>query len=170
MAVARSQVNSKTAMNSKGDYSGIPTVTQGFEGASPQNPLQSAISEGHRGVVKPRKSKNLFGSSGRTRSLRSSSKLLKTHKLLNTYAEEFRRFRLFHISLGQFLGQRNFIPGAALTPPGVGDDGGPVTGRREVSHNPQAEAHGHAGNFPNEGLANGITASRMADPNLSFYF
>jgi hypothetical protein len=46
---------------------GIPNITQGFEGESLQRSLQSRSSEGHRGVVKTRKSKNLIGSSGKTR-------------------------------------------------------------------------------------------------------
>lgn len=50
-----------------------------------------------------------FGSSGRTRSLPPLSNTLKISKLLNTNTEVFRLFRwfrLFHISLGQFLGQK----------------------------------------------------------------
>jgi integrase len=64
--------NSNAAMNSKGDYSELPRVTQGFEGVSPQKSPQSAIFEVHRGVKKGRKSKILIGSSGRTRTYNPS--------------------------------------------------------------------------------------------------
>jgi integrase len=64
--------NAMTARNSRGDCSEIPTVAQGFEGVSPQKSPQSVISEVHRGVKKARKSKNLIGSSGRTRTYNPS--------------------------------------------------------------------------------------------------
>ena len=44
-----------------------PTNTQGFDVGYPQKSPQSGISEDHRGVRRGRKSKNLIGSSGRTR-------------------------------------------------------------------------------------------------------
>lgn len=55
------------------------------------------------------KSKKLIGSSGRTRSLPRLPNLLKKRKLLKTCTERFRlfrRFRLLHTFLGQFLGQK----------------------------------------------------------------
>jgi integrase len=54
------------------DDSQLPTDTQGFEVWSPQNPPQSVISEVHRGVSRRAKSKNLIGSSGRTRTYNPS--------------------------------------------------------------------------------------------------
>ncbi len=49
-----------------------PTITQDFKGEYPQKSPQLAVSEGHRGVKRGRKSKNLFGSSGRTRTYNPS--------------------------------------------------------------------------------------------------
>jgi integrase len=49
-----------------------PMITQHFEGESLQKSLQSCNSEGHRGVVRARKSKILIGSSGRTRTYNPS--------------------------------------------------------------------------------------------------
>ena len=63
---------SNAGMNSRGNHSEIPTITQGFEGVSPQKSPQSVVSEVHRGVKKVRKSKILIGSSGRTRTYNPS--------------------------------------------------------------------------------------------------
>jgi hypothetical protein len=49
-----------------------PTITQDFEGESPQKSPQLAVSEGHRGATKARKPKILIGSSGRTRTYNPS--------------------------------------------------------------------------------------------------
>jgi len=54
------------------EHEAMPNITQGFEGESLQKSLQSGNSEGHRGVVKTRKSKILIGSSGRTRTYNPS--------------------------------------------------------------------------------------------------
>ena len=64
--------NSTTAKKTEQKCSELPVNTQHFEGESLQKSLQSCNFEGHRGVVKPRKSKNLFGSSGRTRTYNPS--------------------------------------------------------------------------------------------------
>jgi integrase len=58
--------NSATAKKTEQQCSELPVNTQHFEGESLQKSLQSCNFEGHRGLAKPRKSKNLFGSSGRT--------------------------------------------------------------------------------------------------------
>ena len=60
------------ARNAKGNCSEMATVTQSFEGVSPQKSTQSVISDAHRGVKKSRKSKILIGSSGRTRTYNPS--------------------------------------------------------------------------------------------------
>ena len=54
------------------DRSGSTAIAQGFEAGYPQKSPQSGISEGHRGVYRRRKSKNLIGSSGRTRTYNPS--------------------------------------------------------------------------------------------------
>jgi hypothetical protein len=59
--------NSARAKKTEQQCSEMPVNTQHFEGESLQKSLQSCNSEGHRGVTKARKSKNLIGSSGRTR-------------------------------------------------------------------------------------------------------
>ena len=64
--------SSVSGRSAEGDYSELPTVTQGFEGVSPQKSPQSVVSEVHRGVKKVRKSKILIGSSGRTRTYNPS--------------------------------------------------------------------------------------------------
>jgi integrase len=56
----------------KTECSESPTITHDFEGEYPQKSPQLAVSEGHRGVTKARKSKNLIGSSGRTRTYNPS--------------------------------------------------------------------------------------------------
>ena len=53
-------------------YSESPTNTQHFDVGYPQKSPQSGISEDHRGVKRGRKSKILFGSSGRTRTYNPS--------------------------------------------------------------------------------------------------
>jgi integrase len=64
--------NSATAKKTESHYSELPMITQHSEGESLQKSLQSCNLEGHRGAVKPRKSKNLIGSSGRTRTYNPS--------------------------------------------------------------------------------------------------
>ena len=54
------------------DRSGSPVIAQHFEGGYPQKSPQSDVFEGHRGVYRNRKSKNLIGSSGRTRTYNPS--------------------------------------------------------------------------------------------------
>ena len=54
------------------DRSGSPVIAQHFEGGYPQKSPQSGVFEGHRGVYRNRKSKNLIGSSGRTRTYNPS--------------------------------------------------------------------------------------------------
>ena len=54
------------------DCSGSTAITQDFEAGYPQKSPQSGISQGHRGVYRRRKSKNLIGSSGRTRTYNPS--------------------------------------------------------------------------------------------------
>ena len=49
-----------------------PTTTHDFEGEYPQKSPQSVVSESHRGLVRSRKSKKIFGSSGRTRTYNPS--------------------------------------------------------------------------------------------------
>ena len=56
----------------KTDCSETPTNSQCFDVEYPQKSPQSADSEVHRGVRRGRKSKNLFGSSGRTRTYNPS--------------------------------------------------------------------------------------------------
>ena len=64
--------NSARAKKTEQHYSESPMITQHFEGESLQKSLQSCNSEGHRGVVRARKSKKLIGSSGRTRTYNPS--------------------------------------------------------------------------------------------------
>jgi len=64
--------NSARAKKTEQQCSELPVNTQHFEGESLQKSLQPCNFEGHRGVLKPRKSKNLFGSSGRTRTYNPS--------------------------------------------------------------------------------------------------
>jgi hypothetical protein len=59
--------SSPAAGNAENLYSETPTNTQHFDVGYPQKSPQSGISEDHRGVKRGRKSKILFGSSGRTR-------------------------------------------------------------------------------------------------------
>jgi integrase len=58
--------------NAKNLYSETPTNTQHFDVGYPQKSPQSGISEDHRRVRRGRKSKNLIGSSGRTRTYNPS--------------------------------------------------------------------------------------------------
>jgi integrase len=58
--------------NAKSDCSELPVITRDFEGVYPQKSPQSGVLEGHRGVYRRRKSKNLIGSSGRTRTYNPS--------------------------------------------------------------------------------------------------
>jgi hypothetical protein len=64
--------NTPTAEIAENDYSESPANTQHFDVEYPQKSPQSVISEGHRGVGRRRKSKNLIGSSGRTRTYNPS--------------------------------------------------------------------------------------------------
>ena len=64
--------NSVTSKKMEQHYSELPMNTQHFEGESLQKSLQSCNFEGHRGVVRARKSKKIFGSSGRTRTYNPS--------------------------------------------------------------------------------------------------
>jgi len=64
--------NTPTANNAEILYSESPTNTQHFDVEYPQKSPQSGISEDHRGVKRGRKSKILFGSSGRTRTYNPS--------------------------------------------------------------------------------------------------
>jgi integrase len=64
--------NTPTANNAENLYSETPTNTQHFDVGYPQKSPQSGISEDHRGVKRGRKSKILFGSSGRTRTYNPS--------------------------------------------------------------------------------------------------
>jgi hypothetical protein len=64
--------NSRDLVNFEGNCSELPATTRGFEGVSLQNPLQSTVLEGHRGVYRKRKSKKITGSSGRTRTYNPS--------------------------------------------------------------------------------------------------
>jgi len=50
----------------------MPNITQGFEGESLQKSLQSCRNGSEKGVGAARKSKNLIGSSGRTRTYNPS--------------------------------------------------------------------------------------------------
>ena len=64
--------NAVTAKKTEQHYSELPMITQGFEEESLQKSLQSCSFEGHRGVVRNRKSKKIIGSSGRTRTYNPS--------------------------------------------------------------------------------------------------
>jgi integrase len=69
---AANNANTPTANNAENLYSESPTNTQDFDVGYPQKSPQSGISEDHRGVKRGRKSKILFGSSGRTRTYNPS--------------------------------------------------------------------------------------------------
>jgi integrase len=64
--------NSSAAKKTEQQCSELPVNTQHFEGESLQKSLQSCNFEGHRGVVRGRKSKKKIGSSGRTRTYNPS--------------------------------------------------------------------------------------------------
>jgi hypothetical protein len=64
--------NTPAANNAENLYSESPTNAQHFDVEYPQKSPQSGISEDHRGVKRGRKSKILFGSSGRTRTYNPS--------------------------------------------------------------------------------------------------
>jgi len=64
--------NTPTAETAENDCSESPTNTQHFDVEYPQKSPQSVNSKNHRGVGKRRKSKNLIGSSGRTRTYNPS--------------------------------------------------------------------------------------------------
>ena len=65
---SRREVESKREEN----CSESPRTAHGFEGEYPQKSPQSAKWEGHRGMVRSRKSKKIIGSSGRTRTYNPS--------------------------------------------------------------------------------------------------
>ena len=77
----------KAKPESNGDYSELPTVRQHFDVEYPQKSPQSANSEGHRGVSRSRKSKNLIGSSGRTRTYNPSVNRTINNVISTTYGE-----------------------------------------------------------------------------------
>ena len=72
MRAAALNENIPAANNAENLYSESPTNTQHFDEGYPQKSPQSGISEDHRGVKRCRKSKILFGSSGRTRTYNPS--------------------------------------------------------------------------------------------------
>jgi len=63
--VARRRRTAEEELRQEGEA--MPNITQGFEGESLQKSLQSCRNVGEKGVGAARKSKILFGSSGRTR-------------------------------------------------------------------------------------------------------
>jgi hypothetical protein len=69
---AAKNANTPAANNAERQCSEIPTNTQHFDVGYPQKSPQSGISEDHRRVRRGRKSKILFGSSGRTRTYNPS--------------------------------------------------------------------------------------------------
>jgi len=72
MRAAAKNENIPAANNAENLYSESPTNTQHFDVGYPQKSPQLGISEDHRGVKRGRKSKILFGSSGRTRTYNPS--------------------------------------------------------------------------------------------------
>jgi integrase len=79
--------NIPAANNAENLYSETPTNTQHFDVGYPQKSPQSGISEDHRGVKRGRKSKILFGSSGRTRTYNPSVNRTFNNVISMTYAE-----------------------------------------------------------------------------------
>ena len=71
-SVVTRRTESRTEEIAAEDRSESSAIAQDFEAGYPQKSPQSGISEGHRGVYRRRKSKNLIGSSGRTRTYNPS--------------------------------------------------------------------------------------------------
>ena len=71
-SVVTRRTESETEEIAAEDRSESTVIAQDIEAGYPQKSPQSGISEGHRGVYRRRKSKNLIGSSGRTRTYNPS--------------------------------------------------------------------------------------------------